>query len=122
MIEQKEKIQKRMIRHLRVRKDISGTPERPRMSVYRSLKNIYCQLIDDVKGTTILSMSTLSEGIRDKVKFGGNVKAAQILGEEIAKAAVQKGIKRVCFDRGGFKYHGRIKILADAARKNGLQF
>jgi len=104
---------------LHVRKDISGTASRPRLSVYKSHRNLYCQLIDDQAERTLLGMSTLSKEISG---YGGNVKAAEMLGGELAKAACQKGIKKVSFDRGGFKYHGRIKAVADAARKNGLEF
>ena len=92
------------------------------MSVYKSLKNTYCQLIDDTEGRTLLAMSTQSKEIKAKVGYGGNTEASKVLGEAIAKAALEKEIKKVCFDRGGFKYHGRIKALADEARKNGLEF
>jgi large subunit ribosomal protein L18 len=122
MDKQKEKKRKRTIRHRRVRKDVSGSGDRPRLSVYKSLKNTYCQLIDDAEGRTLLAMSTLSKELKGAGGYGGNVKASAALGEAVAKAAVAKGIKKVAFDRGGFKYHGRIKALADAARKAGLEF
>ena len=102
--------------HARIRAKLSGTGERPRLNVYRSLNNIYAQLIDDEKGVTLVSASTI------KLKTGGNVAAAREIGKTVAELAVQKGIKKVVFDRGGFLYHGRIKALADAAREAGLEF
>ena len=102
--------------HARIRAKLSGTGERPRLNVYRSLNNIYEQLIDDEKGVTLVSASTI------KLKTGGNVAAAREIGKTVAELAVEKGIKRVVFDRGGFLYHGRIKALADAAREAGLEF
>jgi large subunit ribosomal protein L18 len=102
--------------HARIRAKLSGTAERPRLNVYRSLNNIYAQLIDDEKGVTLVSASTI------KLKTGGNVAAAREIGKTVAELAVQKGIKKVVFDRGGFLYHGRIKALADAAREAGLEF
>src|ERR1035441_10290819 len=102
--------------HARIRAKLSGTGERPRLNVYRSLNNIYAQLIDDEKGVTLVSASTI------KQKTGGNVAAAREIGKTVAELAVQKGIKKVVFDRGGFLYHGRIKALADAAREAGLEF
>jgi large subunit ribosomal protein L18 len=102
--------------HARIRAKLSGTGERPRLNVYRSLNNIYAQLIDDEKGVTLVSASTI------KLKTGGNVAAAREIGKTVAELAVEKGIKRVVFDRGGFLYHGRIKALADAAREAGLEF
>ena len=102
--------------HARIRAKLSGTGERPRLNVYRSLNNIYAQLIDDEKGVTLVSASTI------KLKTGGNVAAAREIGKTVAELAVQKGIKKVVFDRGGFLYHGRIKALADAAREGGLEF
>jgi large subunit ribosomal protein L18 len=104
--------------HSRIRAKLSGTGERPRLNVYRSLNHIYAQVIDDQKGETIVSASTLAL----KSKSGGNVAAAKEVGKTIAERAVEKGIKSVVFDRGGFLYHGRIKALADAAREAGLQF
>ena len=102
--------------HNRIRAKLSGTGERPRLNVYRSLNNIYAQLIDDEKGVTLVSASTI------KLKTGGNVAAAREIGKAVAELAVEKGIKKVVFDRGGFLYHGRIKALADAAREAGLEF
>jgi len=104
--------------HARIRAKLSGTGERPRLNVYRSLNHIYAQVIDDQKGETLVSASTLQA----KAKTGGNVAAAKEIGKSIAELAVAKGIKRVVFDRGGFLYHGRVKALADAAREAGLEF
>jgi large subunit ribosomal protein L18 len=104
--------------HSRIRRKLAGTEERPRLNVYRSLNHIYAQVIDDQKGETIVATSTLAL----KLKTGGNVAAAKEIGKSIAEKAVEKGIKRVVFDRGGFLYHGRIKALADAAREAGLEF
>ncbi len=102
--------------HSRIRRKLAGTAERPRLNVYRSLNHIYAQVIDDQTGTTIVSASTI------KSKTGGNVVAAREIGKSIAELAVEKGVKKVVFDRGGFLYHGRIKALADAAREAGLEF
>ena len=108
-------------RHNRARQKVTGTAERPRLAVYRSLRNISVQFIDDVAGHTLLSVSTQSADF-PKDTYGGNVKAAEALGELLAKQAKEKGIETVVFDRGGRKYHGRVKALADAARKGGLKF
>ncbi len=102
--------------HARIRRKLAGTAERPRLNVYRSLNHIYAQVIDDAPGTTIASASTI------KLKTGGNIAAAKEIGKSIAELAVQKGVKKVVFDRGGYLYHGRIKALADAAREAGLEF
>jgi len=102
--------------HDRIRRKLAGTAERPRLNVYRSLNNIYAQVIDDASGITLVSASTI------KSKTGGNVAAAKEIGKTVAELAVQKGIKKVVFDRGGYLYHGRIKALADAAREAGLEF
>ena len=107
-------------RHLRVRKKISGTPERPRLSVYRSEKNIYAQIIDDVNAVTLVSASTVDKEL--KVNAGGNKEAAKMIGEAVAKRALDKGITEVVFDRGGYVYHGRVQALAEAAREAGLKF
>ncbi|ATD53953.1 50S ribosomal protein L18 [Clostridium chauvoei] len=107
-------------RHLRVRKKISGTPERPRLSVYRSEKNIYAQIIDDVNAVTLVSASSLDKDFT--VKAGGNKEAAKLVGELVAKKALEKGISEVVFDRGGYVYHGRVQTLAEAAREAGLKF
>ena len=104
--------------HERIRRKLAGTGERPRLNVYRSLNHIYAQVIDDQKGETLVSASTLSL----KVKTGGNVAAAKEIGKAVAERAVKQGIKKVVFDRGGYLYHGRIKALADAARAAGLEF
>lgn len=105
-----------------MRKKVVGTPDRPRLSVFRSNKHIYVQVIDDVAGVTLVSASTKNKSFRDKVTAGGNKKAAEMVGEAIAKQALGVGIKCVCFDRGSYRYHGRVKCLAEAARKGGLVF
>lgn len=122
MITKGDKNKARLKRHLRVRKKISGTNERPRLSVFRSSKHIYAQLIDDVKGVTIASASTLDKELASEIGNGGNVESARKVGELIAKRAKAKGYENVVFDRGGYLYHGRIQALADAAREAGLQF
>ena len=104
--------------HARIRAKLAGTTERPRLNVYRSLNHIYAQVIDDQTGETLVSASTLSL----KSKTGGNVAAAKEIGKAIAERAVEKGVKKVVFDRGGYLYHGRVKALADAAREAGLEF
>lgn len=110
-------------RHLRLRKKVTGTAERPRLSVYKSLRHIYAQIIDDTAGKTLLSASTLEPAIREKVgKDSGNVAGAKVVGEIIAERALAKGIKKVVFDRGGHLYHGRVAALAEAAREKGLDF
>jgi|SRR5690625_723316 len=108
----------RIRRHIRVRNKVSGTPERPRLSVYRSNGNIYAQIIDDVAGNTLVSTSSL----KLKLENGGNIEAAEKVGAELAKLALEKDIKSVVFDRGGYLYHGRVKALADSAREAGLEF
>lgn len=112
----------RLRRHKRIRKKISGTNERPRLSVFKSLKHIYAQIINDEEGVTLVSTSTLSSEVREQIKYGGNIVASKIVGELVAKKAIEKGIKTVVFDRGGYVYHGRVKALAEAARDSGLQF
>ena len=119
---QKEKRRKRERRHLRVRQKVYGTKERPRLAVYKSLKNIYCQLIDDIEGKTLVSASTLSPGIKEQVPYGGNKKAAEVVGQKVAEEAKKLGIEKVVFDRSWYKFHGRVKALADAARKGNLRF
>ena len=104
--------------HFRIRQKMEGTAARPRLNVYRSLNHIYAQVVDDAKGETLLSAST----VQAKIKAGGNVAAAKEVGKLVAERAIEKGIKRVVFDRGGYLYHGRIKALADAAREAGLEF
>lgn len=122
MINKQNRNEIRLRKHVRVRKKVSGTAERPRMNVFRSLKNIYVQIIDDTNGTTLVSASTLDAAIKGKVAYGGNAEAAKEVGKLIAEKAIEKGIKTVVFDRGGYIYHGRVKELADAAREAGLEF
>jgi large subunit ribosomal protein L18 len=122
MITKEDKNKARKRRHLRVRKKVQGTAARPRLNVFRSSKHIYAQLIDDVKGVTIASASTLDSELKDVITHGGNVDAATKVGALIAKRALEKGIKAVVFDRGGYLYHGRVQALADAAREAGLEF
>jgi large subunit ribosomal protein L18 len=110
------------LRHWRVRKKISGTKERPRMSVCFTNENIHVQFIDDIAGTTIAQASTLSKATPDREKLAANVTSAKTVGTLAAKAALDKGIKAVVFDRGGARFHGKVKALADAAREAGLQF
>ena len=107
-------------RHARVRTKLSGTAARPRLNVFRSNKHIYAQLIDDVNGVTLASASTIDKDL--KLDSTSNTEAAVKVGELVAKRAVEKGVKAVVFDRGGYLYHGRVKALADAARENGLEF
>ncbi len=109
-------------RHKRVRTKISGTASCPRLAVYRSIKHIYAQLIDDVNGVTLAASSSDAKDLRDKLSHGGNIDAAKVVGEDIAKKALAKDIKECVFDRGGFLFHGRIQALADAAREAGLDF
>ena len=118
----KEKLRKRKRRHLRVRRKVIGSSERPRLSVFRSMKHIYCQIINDMDGKTLASASTQSIDIRSQIKDGGNVRAAEIVGKKIAEEALKNGITKVVFDKGGNKYHGRVKALAESARKNKLSF
>jgi large subunit ribosomal protein L18 len=110
------------LRHWRVRKKLSGTKERPRMSVFFSNENIHVQFIDDIAGKTLAAASTLSKATPDREKLAANVNSAKTIGTLAAKAAIDKGIKAVVFDRGGARYHGKVKALADAAREAGLQF
>ena len=113
---------KRVIRHQRIRRNLAGTPEKPILAVFRSNKNISCQIIDDVNGVTLASASTVDKELKATVEYGGNKDAAKAVGEAIAKRALAKGIEEVTFDRGGFLYHGRVKELADSAREAGLKF
>jgi large subunit ribosomal protein L18 len=122
VISKGDKNKARLKRHLRIRKNVTGTADRPRLSIFRSSKHIYAQLIDDVTGVTIAQASTLDTQLKDSVDNGGNVAAARQVGELVAKRAVEKSIKKVVFDRGGYLYHGRIQALADAAREAGLEF
>jgi len=109
-------------RHERLRKQVSGTPERPRLSVYRSLNNVYAQIIDDTKGVTLVATSTLDKEIKATAGHKGNIEAAKKVGQMIAAKAVAAGIKKVVFDRSGYRYHGSIKALADGSREAGLEF
>ena len=120
MFKKADRKESRVKRHLRVRKKVFGTVERPRLSVYRSEKNIYAQIIDDVNAVTLVSASTLDKDLN--LKVGGNKEAAKLVGELIAKKALDKGITEVVFDRGGYVYHGRVQVLADSAREAGLKF
>lgn len=119
MINKQARSESRVIRHKRVRTKISGTPERPRLSVFRSNKGIYVQVIDDVNAKTLVSASTLDKEVKTKAS---NIEAAKEVGDLIAKRAIKTGIKTVVFDRGGYIYHGKIKALAEAAREAGLEF
>ncbi len=121
MLRQNSKNQTRQRVHDRIRKKVIGTPERPRLNVYRSLNHIYVQVIDDLQGKTLAAASTAMGKKADHVT-GGNVASAKTIGKKIAELAKQKGITKVVFDRGGYIYHGRIKAVADAAREAGLQF
>lgn len=120
MIKKKSSEISRLARHARVRKKISGTSEVPRLCVYRSLNNIYAQIIDDTKGVTLVSASTLDADLRGN--YGGNKEAAKAVGLSVAKKALAKNIKAVVFDRGGYVYHGRVAELAAGAREGGLEF
>ena len=108
--------------HARVRIKVSGTTERPRLCVYRSLGHIYAQVIDDRTGKTLVSASSVDKETKKNLKGGGNVAAAKVIGKAVAERAKAAGVSKVVFDRGGYKYHGRVKALADAAREAGLQF
>ena len=119
---QKLKHRRQLRRRRHVRSKIVGTAERPRLTVFRSSKHIYAQLIDDHQGVTLAAASSRAKDTKTTMPYGGNVKAAQVVGQKIADAAKAKGIAKVAFDRGHYRYHGRIKALADAARKGGLQF
>lgn len=116
------KEQARDRRHKRARKKVYGTPERPRLCVYKSLNNIYAQLIDDAKGHTIVSASTLDKDFKEVTTNKGNVKMAKAVGQLIASRAINNGIKKIVFDRSGYKFHGSLKALADSAREGGLEF
>jgi large subunit ribosomal protein L18 len=116
------KVLGRLRRRRRIRKKIRGTEERPRLSVFRSARHIYAQIILDISGTTLTSASTLCREIRQEQKSTGNIEAAKRVGMLLAKRAMERGIKSVAFDRGGYRYHGRVKALAEAARENGLTF
>lgn|SRR5574344_1484810 len=120
MIKKESRNEARMARHQRIRAKVSGTAELPRLCVFRSLKNISAQIVDDAKGVTLVSASSLDKDL--KIKNGGNVEAGKLVGAAIAKKAKKAKIDKVVFDRGGYLYHGRVQALADAARENGLEF
>lgn len=119
MIKRKDSNAARIKRHKRVRKNISGTAQRPRLNVFRSLNNIYAQIIDDVEGKTLVSASSMDKGFEG---YGGNIEAAKAVGKAVAEKAIAAGIKQVVFDRGGYVYHGRVAALAEGAREGGLEF
>lgn len=115
------KRQHRQRSHRRIRKKVSGTAQRPRLAVFRSLKQIYVQAIDDEAGVTLASASTLEKSFREAKTTGGNIDAAKVVGEHIAKRLLEKGVEKAVFDRGGLVYHGRVKAIAEAAREAGLK-
>src|SRR5262245_54788633 len=119
---QKAKSKQRLRRRRHVRRRIVGTPERPRLSVFRSSKHIYAQLIDDLAGRTLAAASTQVGEVKGQVKYGGNVQAAKAVGQRLAAVAKEKGIAKAAFDRGHYRYHGRVKALAEGAREGGLDF
>lgn len=122
MLKKVRRNENRKKRHFRVRNKVHGTPERPRLNVFRSAKHIYAQIIDDVAGNTLVAASTLDKEIKENVKYTGNKEAARLVGKLVAKRALEKGIESVVFDRGGYLYHGRVKELAEGAREAGLKF
>jgi large subunit ribosomal protein L18 len=122
MDRQKVKRRRQLRRRHHVRKSIVGTAERPRLTVFRSSKHIYAQLVDDLSGATLAAASSNAGDLRDNLSYGGNVKAAAVVGKKLAELAKSRGILRAAFDRGHYRYHGRVKALADAARKGGLEF
>ena len=115
-------LRQRQRRQFRVRRSIHGTAQRPRLTVFRSHKHIYAQIIDDSAGRTLASASSMDKQIRDAIGFGGNKQAAEVIGKAVAERAQAAGVKKVCFDRGEFRYHGRVAALAEAARAAGLDF
>ena len=122
MDQQKQKKARQLRRRHHVRRKVRGTTERPRLTVYRSSKHIQVQIVDDLKGVTLAAASSQSKDLKSELKYGGNVAAAKVVGKKIAEVAKAAGISMVCFDRGHYRYHGRIKALADAAREAGLKF
>ena len=122
MLKKADKNANRLQRHKRVRRKITGTTQRPRLCVFRSSNNIYAQIIDDANRVTLTAASSLDAEVKGAVNHGGNKEAAKMVGEMIAKRAIEKGITEVVFDRGGYLYHGRVKVLAEAAREGGLKF
>lgn len=121
MVTIKDREAKRKLRHRRIRKDLRGTPRRPRLFVYKSNRHIYAQVIDDFKGEVLVAASTLDSDIRDQVD-NSNIQAAKLVGELVAERALDEGIDQVVFDRGGYPYHGKVKALAEKARGEGLEF
>jgi large subunit ribosomal protein L18 len=119
-VEKKHELRRR--RHYRLRRRVTGTPTRPRLAVFRSLKHIYAQVIDDSQGATLAAAPTMDGSLKGSLKTGGDIEAAKTVGRLIAERAKEKGVSKVVFDRGGFTYHGRIASLADAAREAGLDF
>jgi large subunit ribosomal protein L18 len=117
-----KKITPREARHKKIRRKVRGNEMRPRLNVFRSSKHIYAQIINDDTGKTLITVSSLSPKVKEKIKTGGNIDAAKIVGEEIANSALALGIKKVVFDRGGYIFHGRVKALAESARGKGLEF
>lgn len=122
MIKKADKNANRLQRHKRVRRKITGTTQRPRLCIFRSANNIYAQIIDDTNRVTLVSASSLEADVKGAVNHTGNKEAAKMVGELVAKKAVEKGITEVVFDRGGYLYHGRVQVLAEAAREAGLKF
>lgn len=122
MLKKIDKNQRRLGRHYSIRNKITGTPERPRLNIYKSSKHIYAQVIDDATGTTLASASTLDKDLRDQVAELTKSDAAKLIGKAVGERAKNKGVKSVIFDRGGYLYHGRVKLLADGARESGLEF
>ncbi|WP_456434246.1 50S ribosomal protein L18 [Thermosulfuriphilus sp.] len=125
MVRTNKKLLARLRRKKRIRKKIFGTAERPRLCVFRSAKHIYAQIINDEEGRTLVAASTLSKDLRERLlelKGQGKVALAKAVGEHLAKLAKEKGITKVCFDRGGYRYHGRVRALAEGAREGGLEF
>jgi large subunit ribosomal protein L18 len=122
MIKQKTRSEKRIIRHERLRRKVFGSATKPRISIFISLKHVYAQLIDDENGQTLISASTLETGLKELLEGKNKTEFAKVIGKVIAERALQKGIANAVFDRGGFKYHGRVKAFADEARSVGLKF
>ncbi len=122
MIKKVDRNKKRQKRHLRMRNHIQGTPERPRLNVFRSASNIFVQVIDDTKGVTLVSASSIDKDLKEKAEGLNKTETAKMIGQEVAKKSLAKGIETVVFDRGGYLYHGRVKSLADGAREGGLKF
>ncbi len=122
MLKKIDKNQRRLGRHYSIRNKITGTPERPRLNIYKSSKHIYAQVIDDATGVTLASASTLDKDLRDQVAELTKSDAAKLIGKAVGERARNKGVKSVIFDRGGYLYHGRVKLLADGARESGLEF